>query len=182
MKKLTKHIAVVLSLAILFTMTAPISGPLPVLAAFAPQAALTAPAANATVTEPVNIVGTAAGTDVTTYSLEYAFGSDAFIQDAADVPWVQFASGPANIIGGVLGVLDTTNMENGYYSLRLTVFGATAAEAQSVSRTVLVEGKQKTNFSTQFIDLDIPVRGMPLTALRGYDSRVKHLAGDFGYG
>lgn len=55
----------------------------------------------------------------------------------------------------------------------------------SISDEVLisVEGQIKIgNFSMDFQDMDLSVAGAPITVIRGYDSRDRHVSGDFGYG
>ena len=49
--------------------------------------------------------------------------------------------------------------------------------------TVSVEGELKVgSFSMSFIDMDMPIHGIPLSVMRTYDSREKDRSGRFGFG
>ncbi|MDR1282916.1 MAG: hypothetical protein LBK99_19145 [Opitutaceae bacterium] len=71
-------------------------------------------------------------------------------------------------------------------SIVLTISCASApANAPLASEPVriLVDGKRKVgNFSLAFKDLALPLAGLPIEIVRGYDSRDRMKAGDFGYG
>src|SRR6185436_10427854 len=52
----------------------------------------------------------------------------------------------------------------------------------SLSAHVAVEGQQKIgNFTVSFVDLEVPLAGIPIQVIRTYDSREKRSL-DFGYG
>lgn len=85
--------------------------------------------------------------------------------------------------GAVLGLLshcDLTTLINGVYDLRLTVRGG-YAETNSTVRFQLESNLKIGQFSFSQQDVSIPVRGMPLTVVRTYNS-LNPLCGDFGYG
>ena len=158
----------------------------PVRAAVAAPAAtaeLTAPSDMAVVTAPTEIVGTAAADGMTKFTLAYAPVQMRNPGDPGYVPstYTVFAEGTQPVDGGVLGVFDPTLLTNGHYILRLTVeAGGTSAEKEI---TVSVEGELKVgNFSMSFVDMDIPIHGLPLSVIRTYDSREKDAIGRFGYG
>ena len=81
----------------------------------------------------------------------------------------------------MLGRLDPTLLENGLYRVRLIVEdvnGQTAVE----ERVYRVSGEAKVGlFTLSFIDLHVPVSGIPIAVIRIYDSRVKTQR-DFGVG
>ncbi|WP_070041483.1 DUF6531 domain-containing protein [Robinsoniella peoriensis] len=154
-------------------------------AAFSATASITAPAVAAVITKPTDIKGTVSGTGITHYTLEYAIANDAFdvTKKEEEKQYFEFARGENLITGGVLGTLDTTALVNGFYNIRLTVYGENEADKKVSEISVSVEGAIKYgNFSTDFLDMDIPVHHFPLTVKRGYDSRKKQVSGDFGYG
>ena len=126
-----------------------------------------------TVTAPISIVGTAAGTEFKSYKLEYApVGSKSY---------TLIKEGTEAVNANVLGKLDPTLMNNGLYNLKLTVY----SEKKNISSEIVVsvEGNMKIgNFSIAFQDMDVNVAGLPLTVIRSYDSRSRNTKGDFGYG
>ena len=146
-------------------------------------AELTAPSDMAVVTAPTEIIGSAAGDGMTKYTLAYAPVQMRNPNDPeyAPVTYTVFASGTQPVNGGVLGVFDPTLLTNGHYILRLTVeAGDTSAEKEI---TVSVEGELKAgSFSMSFVDMDLPIHGLPLSVIRTYDSREKDAIGRFGYG
>lgn len=154
-------------------------------AAFSAAATITSPSVAEVITKPTDIKGTISGTGITHYTLEYAIANDAFdvSKKEEEKQYFEFARGENLITGGVLGTLDTTALVNGFYNIRLTVYGENEADKKVSEISVSVEGAIKYgNFSTEFLDMDIPVHHFPLTVKRGYDSRKKQVSGDFGYG
>ena len=82
---------------------------------------------------------------------------------------------------GVLGQFDPTLLLNDLYTIRLTVFDA-GGNQTIAETTVQVDGGMKVGqFSLNFVDLQVPMAGLPLSITRTYDSRDK-TAGDFGVG
>jgi RHS repeat-associated protein len=139
-----------------------------------PTVQITAPADDASVTEPTAVTGSVSGG---AWTLEYALDSD---DTANNRFWTQIASGngPAS---GTLGTLDPTMMLNGLFDIRLS----STDQYGQISRTkvsVIVERNLKIgNFTVSFTDLSIPVAGLPMEVTRTYDSRDKRI-GDFGFG
>ncbi|HUQ87853.1 MAG TPA: PKD domain-containing protein [Vicinamibacterales bacterium] len=138
-----------------------------------PAVAITAPANNSTVTNSVNIIGTATDANFSKYVLEYApAGSTAF---------TPISTGTSQVANGVLGVLDPTLLLNDLYTVQVRVFDrggniTAASRVYQVSRDVKVG-----NFTLTFQDLNVPMSGLPITVNRVYDSRDKR-SGDFGIG
>ena len=131
------------------------------------------PSDGKTVTAPISIVGTAAGEEFVSYTLDYApVGSNVY---------TTIKEGTEPINANVLGEFDPTLLNNGLYKIRLTVYSET--QKTTTENVVSVEGNMKIgNFSMAFQDMDVNVAGMPLTVIRSYDSRSKETSGDFGYG
>ena len=108
------------------------------------------------------------------YKLEYApAGTDGY---------VLFESGSLNEDAEDLtGTFDTTTVENGFYTLRLTVYGDQYTASDSVTVDVL-NNMQAGMFSLSFNDLDFRINGIPVTVQRTYDSRTRGVKGEFGFG
>jgi len=139
-----------------------------------PTATISSPADGAAITGRTSFIGTVS--EESTWRLEYSINQD----DGAPV-WTTFASGSTAVANGFLGAFDPTVLLNGIYTVRLVATN-TAGQTSTATFSVLVEGEQKVgNFSLMFIDLDVPVAGMPIQVGRAYDSRDKRNS-DFGVG
>ena len=91
------------------------------------------------------------------------------------------ASESSPILDGVLGQIDTTLLENGMYRLRLFAEDLNGRTA-SIERVIRVHGHAKLGIlRLSFVDLKIPVAGIPIIITRNYDSRVRTKR-DFGIG
>jgi RHS repeat-associated protein len=139
-----------------------------------PAVQITAPADDASVTEPTPVTGSVSGGD---WKLEYSMDST---DDASTRVWTTFAGG-SGMASGTLGTIDPTMMLNGLFDIRLSStdqYGQTSRTKVSV----IVERNLKIgNFTVSFTDLSIPVAGVPMEVTRTYDSRDKRV-GDFGFG
>jgi RHS repeat-associated protein len=135
---------------------------------------LTSPADTASVTAPTDVVGSVSGADLQEWTLA--------VREKGEPAARVFASGTATVpAGGVLGRFDPTQLRNGLYEILLT---ATDGEGESVtvSLDVVVEGGMKIGaFTLPFLDLEVPLLGLPIRVVRTYDSRDKR-EGDFGVG
>jgi RHS repeat-associated protein len=97
-----------------------------------------------------------------------------------DPTWTTFALGTTPV-DGPLGVFDPTLLLNGLYEIRLTATDVSGRSA-SASVDVVVEGSQKVGtVGLSFLDVEIPVAGLPIQVVRTYDSRDQRV-GDFGVG
>jgi RHS repeat-associated protein len=138
-----------------------------------PTVSLGAPAADARIAVPTDVVGTASDANLLRYVVE--------LSPKDQGQFVTIASGSLSVTNGVLGTLDPSTFRNGLYDLVLSAEDQSGNVA-SASRTVQLEGELKVgNFTISFTDLTIPVSGIPITITRTYDSRVK-TKGDFGVG
>ncbi len=138
-----------------------------------PTVAITSPPRDTITNSAVPIVGTADDANLVSYELAYSrVGANAF---------VPFDGGTAPVVNGTLGTFDPSLLENGLYDIRLTALDT--GGNQSIVQTVLgAEGQAKVgNFTIGFIDLSIPVAGVPIRISRTYDSRIKS-SGHFGFG
>lgn len=152
-------------------------------AAIADTVLITAPADRSVVTAPTNIVGTVSVSGMTKYTLAYAPVQQRNPSDPAyqSVEYTVFKESTQSVNNGVLGVFDPTLLPNGHYTILLTVETGSAPITREL--TLSVEGELKVgNFSMNFVDMDIPIYGFPLSVIRTYDSRVKDVRGNFTYG
>ncbi|SEV82810.1 RHS repeat-associated core domain-containing protein [Ruminococcaceae bacterium KH2T8] len=120
-----------------------------------------------------DIIGTVSGSLLENYTFEiYSVGSDVPV-------YSYFGTDPVD--EGTVGTIDPTLLMNGYYEIVLTANTTDALIQDSI--VVLVTGNAKVgNFSISFLDLSLPVAGLPVEVYRTYDSRQRTEMGDFGYG
>ena len=145
-----------------------------VIAGKQPVVAITAPEDGTTITSPTDIIGTVTDGNLASYSLSYAlFGLNNFIE---------FASGTESVNDSVLGTFDPTMLENDIYTIRLTAVdqgGLTSTIEQEINVT---SDLKVGNFRLSFVDLAIPVSGIPIQLIRTYDTLQANTTGDFGFG
>lgn len=82
-----------------------------------PRAVIVAPGMGQVVAGDVNILGTATHEDFQYFKLEYAAGAN--VDPNAGFAYLAGANVP--VTGGVLGTFDSTTLDNGEYTLKLTV-------------------------------------------------------------
>jgi RHS repeat-associated protein len=143
----------------------------------APTVAITSPSDLATVTAPIEVRGTVTSGTLLAWRLE---SRDRSQSD----DWQTIASGDTPVMNGVLGTFDPSLLLNGIYQLRLVATdtsGRTAATPED-QPALNVRGNFKVGqFSLSFLELSVPVSGIPIQLLRNYDSRDTR-KGDFGFG
>jgi RHS repeat-associated protein len=140
-----------------------------------PTAIITAPAADAALTVQVNVTGTANDANLVKYELQLApTGTSDFLT---------FHTGTTPVVGGTLGQLDPTLFTSGLYTLRLLVQDA-GGNRTNADRPIRLDSASNAPgaFRLEFVDLDVPVAGLPITVKRIYDSRDRGGKGDFGFG
>jgi RHS repeat-associated protein len=138
-----------------------------------PVAQISSPEANAEVTAPVEVLGTATDDNFLEYELAIA--------PVGDATFTVLTTGAAPVANGVLGRLDPTLLVNDQYTIRLTVFDRGGNETTAQTVIQVAEQMKIGNFSLTFTDLVVPLSGVPLAVRRVYDSRDKR-RGDFGVG
>jgi RHS repeat-associated protein len=157
-----------------------------------PVIAMTAPSNGAVVTAPVAIVGSVTDPEghLDYYTLDYARASDLQRVDTEggfglllDSPaFVEFHRASNAVANGVLGTFDTTLVQNDDYAIRVTAFDVNG-QGRTEGVLVGVSGKYKPGrFALDFIDLDIPLEGIPIRVTRRYDTLLADTPGDFGFG
>jgi RHS repeat-associated protein len=137
-----------------------------------PTGAFGSPAEDAVITVPTDIVGTADDANFLRYELQVA--------RVNDNQFTVIGSGTASVINGVLGRLDPTLLEDGIYRLRLIVEDVNGNFSVD-ERAYSVRSANTAHTRLAFVDLTIPLAGVPITVVRTYDSRIK-TQGDFGVG
>src|SRR6185436_3881510 len=138
-----------------------------------PEVEITAPANAAAVTAPTDVVGTVKSDLLEQWTLAYRL--------KGETASTTFAKGNTPVVAGVLGKHDPSLLLNGMYEIELT---ATDFQGQSTSvaiNTTVEEERKIGNFTLPFLDVEVPVLGLPIQVVRTYDSRDKR-QGDFGYG
>ena len=126
------------------------------------------------VTEPIDVVGTVRSPTLAGWELAWRAEGDA--------TWVPLAAGATTAEAEPLGTFDPTLLENGLYELRLAAADTLGRTAEQVV-DVVVDGQMKIgHFALTFVDLEVPLAGLPIQVLRSYDSRRKERRGDFGFG
>ncbi|MFN2202540.1 MAG: helix-turn-helix domain-containing protein [Caldilineaceae bacterium] len=98
-----------------------------------PRAVLTSPGMNQVVSGVVALTGTAVHDNMDYYKLEYAPGPN------AQGGFVYFDGQNAQIQGGQLGAIDTRNLPNGEYTLRVTVVDQTGNFPPPCDVTITVQ-------------------------------------------
>ncbi|MGH3861153.1 DUF6531 domain-containing protein, partial [Actinokineospora sp.] len=126
------------------------------------------------VTSPTPVVGTVQGQGLASWELR-------FRSMEPGAAWTTLATGTSPVANAALATFDPTLLLNGMYEIELSALDAAGAGA-SLSAHVAVEGQQKIgNFTVSFVDLEVPLAGIPIQVVRTYDSREKRSL-DFGYG
>jgi RHS repeat-associated protein len=137
-----------------------------------PAAVIASPDETAVLALPVDIIGTASDAHLLRYRLELSR------VDATTSTII--GSGTAPVVNGVLGRLDPTLLENGLYRVLLIVED-TNAQVSFDQRVYQIDGAKVGHSRLSFVDLEVPVAGIPITVVRTYDSRVNEER-DFGFG
>ncbi|HVG07850.1 MAG TPA: RHS repeat-associated core domain-containing protein [Thermoanaerobaculia bacterium] len=131
------------------------------------------PAQLAEITAPVSVIGTVRGQSLSEWELRYRS------LDGGD--WVTIAAGTGPVTSAPLGTFDPTLLLNGLYEIELSALDADG-DGVAYSTHVVVEGQQKIgHFTLSFLDLEVPLSGIPIRIVRNYDTREK-ASRDFGYG
>lgn len=131
------------------------------------------PDEDAEITYLFDVTGVVTSTAIADWQLDYRLKNES--------EWIKFQSGNTTVTNITEAQFDPTLLLNGIYEMRLSAtndFGQTA----STMLNILVEGEAKVGlFSLSFLDMNVPVSGIPLSLIRTYDSRDKRV-GDFGVG
>jgi len=138
-----------------------------------PVVAITSPAERAGITEPVEVVGSVSSDTLFSWRLEY--------RQVGEPSFIRLASGNTPVANEALGIFDPTLLLNDLYEIRLTAMDRGARTTSTSVQVVVKENQKIGHFTVSFVDLEVPVSGLPIRVTRTYDSRDKRL-GDFGFG
>ena len=139
-----------------------------------PVVAISSPAADAILTSPTDIIGTADDPNLVLYELSLVNPTDGSV--------TPFASNTIPVVAGVLGQLDTALQQNGIFRLRLEAVDVNGNTA-STDRVIVIDDEGKIgDFTLTFTDLQVPVSGIPITLNRIYSSMARSRSQDFGHG
>ena len=126
-----------------------------------PVAEISSPSPGSAVQGRVNVIGSATDANLKGWTLDVA--------PVGDTNWQRLGSGSTPVVGGTLGVFDTSTLSSDFYRLRLTVDDGTFS--RSVTADVRVDSDlQIGRFELVYTDLRIPNPGVPLNLIRSYDS------------
>ena len=158
----------------------------------APLITITSPTPSQVITYLTDVMGTVTDENLEFYRLE--------ISPVGQNQWRTIftrefptAAGIDGVVAGLLGTLDPTLLANDIYELR--VFAQDVSGNQS-SRTIewaVEAGAKLGNFKftasqnycgcgAQFVDLEVPLAGVPIRITRSYDTLDAAYQGDFGFG
>jgi RHS repeat-associated protein len=139
-----------------------------------PAVAIESPAELEVVTFLHTVLGTVADDNLLSWRLSLARLDD----DGA--PRL-LAAGSAPVASAALGSLDTTLLQNGLYRLHLVAEDVNGATGET-QHAVRIDGGAKIGpVRLSFVDLVVPVVGIPIQVVRSYDSRDT-TPGEFGHG
>jgi len=139
-----------------------------------PDVAILSPADLAEVTGPTAIVGTVRSPELQSWTLA--------VRAVGDSDWIALGTGTTPVEAQTLGTLDPTLLENGLYEVRLRAVDTALNYVEEII-ALNIEGQRKIgHFALAFVDLEVPLSGLPIQVIRGYDSRRVHRKGDFGQG
>jgi RHS repeat-associated protein len=139
----------------------------------APIVQITAPDFDAELLEDTEVRGTVTDPNLLEWRIEYA--------EMVGDEWVTLVRGDQEVVDGRLGDLNVSNLPNGMYRLRVAaedVNGRIGIDQVSVRAD---GGAKVGEFRMVFVDLNVPVAGVPITVERVYDSRDRFTR-DFGVG
>lgn len=131
----------------------------------APVATIATPVDGAVILDSTAIVGTVTDSNLYRYSL--------LIAEAGSTDFTEFASGTATVTNSALATFNPAQLKNGLYRILLKAEDLNGLESQDIA-DIRVEGELKPGIvQLSFVDMTIPVAGIPITIERTYDSRVK---------
>jgi len=135
-----------------------------------PTVTITSPTEGSEVRTLTTVTGTVVSTNLAFWTLSY--------QGSGSTTFTQFATGTGT---AVTGTFDPTILLNGIAQIQLSATDQSGQTSTTVVNVVVTRNVKIGNFTLSFMDLSIPVAGIPITVIRSYDSRRKS-SGDFGFG
>ncbi|MEM8734278.1 MAG: RHS repeat-associated core domain-containing protein [Planctomycetota bacterium] len=156
-----------------------------------PEILIDSPAPGDSIRYLSDVVGTIAADDLELYRVELASAElvdtnniavGVFDDSSSAGIWKTLTTSTTSIHEGILAEIDPTTLPNGDYFLR--VFAQDfSGNADVKVIPVTVDGPAKLGqFSIDFVDLSIPLAGIPIEVHRNYSTLNATRAGDFGFG
>jgi RHS repeat-associated protein len=150
-----------------------------------PAITLTAPANESTITYLTDVRGSiTTRQELREWYVEHAPLSQVNLQNLADSAptWMRIASGTSPVTDAVLAKFDPTLLPNDSYVIRVSAWNKNGL-GWAEPLVVHVTGSAKLgNFAVEFIDVELPLAGIPIKVTRSYSSLNAARSGDFGYG
>ncbi|MEM7316068.1 MAG: putative Ig domain-containing protein, partial [Planctomycetota bacterium] len=149
-----------------------------------PDVQLTSPAPGDSIGYLTDIVGSVLADDLEFYRIDFAptelIDLDDFAADNS--AWTTLAESTQQTIETTITQFDPTSLPNGEYLLRIFAQDFSGnADVKAVP--VTVDGPAKLGqFSLEFVDLSIPLAGLPIEVTRTYSTLDSDKPGDFGFG
>lgn len=137
-----------------------------------PETVITTPQSGSVLSGLVTFEGSVTDDNLVLWVLEYA--------PAGTEQWQTIASGDSTV-NGLLGQLDAGLLKDDMYRFRLR------AEDQNYSVVSWIQCEVSSplklgQFALEYVDLEMPLAGIPIKVIRRYDTRNAADPGDFGYG
>ena len=103
------------------------------------------------------------------------------------------AAGMDGVVSGLLGTLDPTLLANDVYELRVFAQDISGNQSSRIVEWTIEAGAKLGNYQftasqnycgcgAQFVDLELPLAGIPIRITRSYDTLDAPYSRDFGYG
>ncbi len=160
---------------------------------YPPVVSVLTPAPGSVITALTNVVATVSdatedgrpGSGVVSWTVEISpvrSGSPAGGGGGGESPseFKEIGRGTGKATNALLATFDPTMLPNGLYKLRIV--GNDGVQTGGIEYDVSVAGNLKLgNYTTEFVDLAIPLAGLPIIVARRYDS-LDTSSGDFGAG
>jgi len=140
-----------------------------------PLVLIESPAPNSDLTEPVEVFATIQDSALASYELTLAPAE-------GDGEARVIATGTAPASNEVIGTLDPTLIANGVYRLTLTATNLSGFSSSDAFLITLSGDLKIGHFQASWIDLNIPLAGIPIQINRVYDSLGANRPGSFGFG
>ena len=137
-----------------------------------PVVEISSPTERQGITDFTDVIGSVSTADLLSWKLE--------ARQEGTTDFIRIANDTVEKMSEVLGTFDPTLAMNGLYEIRLSATN-TAGQTAAISVFVVVKENLKIgHFTLSFVDLEVPVSGLPIRITRTYDSRDKRI-GDFGF-
>jgi RHS repeat-associated protein len=150
-----------------------------------PEIVLFHPDHEATVTYLTELTGSIrTRQDLREWSVDVASlaGVDLLNVNAPGTAWQRIAEGTEAVEDDILATFDPTLLPNDSYVIRVSAWNRNGL-GWSESRVVHATGEAKLgHFAVEFLDVDLPLAGIPVQIRRRYDSLNATRKGNFGYG